>query len=52
MRCMGRVENSGLPEAPSWSGIDHPDDVLDKLAYVIANPVASGLVEEPRDWPG
>jgi putative transposase len=32
--------------------LEHPDDLLDKLAYLIANPVAAGLVKDPRDWPG
>jgi REP element-mobilizing transposase RayT len=29
---------------------DH--DVVDKIAYVAANPVAAGLVAQPEDWPG
>jgi len=28
------------------------DDVVDKIAYVAANPVIHGLVERPEDWPG
>ncbi len=27
-------------------------DVVDKIAYVAANPVAAGLVQKPEDWPG
>jgi REP element-mobilizing transposase RayT len=27
-------------------------DIEDKIAYVVANPVAAGLVEQPREWPG
>jgi REP element-mobilizing transposase RayT len=27
-------------------------DVVDKIAYVAANPVAEGLVERPEEWPG
>jgi REP element-mobilizing transposase RayT len=27
-------------------------DVVDKIAYVAANPVAGGLVEQPGQWPG
>jgi REP element-mobilizing transposase RayT len=27
-------------------------DVIDKIAYVAANPVAAGLVSRPEDWPG
>lgn len=29
-----------------------PEDVLDKCAYVLANPVKSGLVRKARKWPG
>lgn len=28
------------------------EDVLRKIAYVVANPVAEGLVELPSEWPG
>ena len=28
------------------------EDVLEKMAYTIANPTAAGLVRSPRDWPG
>jgi putative transposase len=49
---LGRVENFWAAEAPSAVVIDHPDDVLDKLAYLITNPVAAGLVKDPSDWPG
>jgi hypothetical protein len=48
----GRVENFWAAGAPSVVRLEHPDDVLDKLAYVAANPVAAGLVENPLDWPG
>src|SRR5262249_32043537 len=48
----GRVENFWAAEAPSVVRLDHPDDVLDKLAYMAANPVAAGLVDDPTDWPG
>lgn len=29
-----------------------PSDVVDKAAYVLANPVAAGLVRRGREWPG
>jgi REP element-mobilizing transposase RayT len=29
-----------------------PTDIVDKAAYVLANPVASGLVRRGRQWPG
>ncbi len=28
------------------------EDIIDKIAYVAANPVAAGLVAQPEDWPG
>ncbi|HXK20925.1 MAG TPA: hypothetical protein VNG33_24105, partial [Polyangiaceae bacterium] len=28
------------------------DDVLEKMAYTIANSTAAGLVHSPREWPG
>jgi putative transposase len=28
------------------------DDLIDKIAYAVANPVAAGLVEHPSQWPG
>ena len=38
----------------SYSAVSHasPDDVVAKVAYVLANPVAAGLVSHGRDWPG
>lgn len=27
-------------------------DIMDKIAYVVANPVRAGLVKTPEDWPG
>ena len=29
-----------------------PEDVLEKAAYTLANPVAAGLVPSAREWPG
>jgi hypothetical protein len=29
-----------------------PSDIVDKAAYVLANPVAAGLVRRGRQWPG
>jgi len=29
-----------------------PEDILDRCAYVLANPVAAGLVDRARKWPG
>jgi putative transposase len=40
--------------ASSYSGVTlvSPRDVLDKAAYVLANPVAAGLVRKGNEWPG
>ena len=32
--------------------LETPEVILDKIGYVLANPVASGLVRYARDWPG
>ena len=38
----------------SYSAVLHggPDDVVAKAAYVLANPVAAGLVRRGAEWPG
>ncbi len=48
----GQWEN--LWSAESYSAVRLParGDVLDKIAYVVANPVAAGLVDRPGRWPG
>lgn len=40
--------------AASYSAVvpGDTDDVVRKAAYVLANPVAAGLVENGREWPG
>ena len=32
--------------------LETEESIVDKLAYVIANPVTAGLVREARQWPG
>ncbi len=32
--------------------LDSPEDVFDRLVYVLANPVTAGLVRKGRQWPG
>jgi hypothetical protein len=39
-------------ERPSVVELRTPEAVLEKLAYVMANPVAAGLVRYVADWPG
>lgn len=38
----------------SYSTVTHgsTDDVVAKAAYILANPVAAGLVQHGREWPG
>ena len=49
---LGRCESFWSSHEPSAVALEDPDDVLDKMAYVIANPTQAGLVEEPSEWPG
>jgi REP element-mobilizing transposase RayT len=47
-----RWENLWASEQPSAVRLEDDDDVLDKLAYCLTNPVEAGLVEHGRQWPG
>jgi REP element-mobilizing transposase RayT len=49
---LGRVENFWASEQASVVALETSEDVLDTIAYVIANPTAAGLVEQPGEWPG
>lgn len=57
---VGRALNAlyGLDESFWRSGsyhallLDSPDVVVDRCAYVLANPVNAGLVHKARKWPG
>jgi len=49
---LGRWENLWSSEKPSAVLLVDDRDVLDKIAYTIANPTAAGLVAAPTDWPG
>jgi hypothetical protein len=48
----GRWENLWASEAPSAVRLEDDDDVLDKIAYTLANPVSAALVERGTHWPG
>jgi REP element-mobilizing transposase RayT len=50
---LGRFEGFWANES-SYSSVEplDPSDVLAKVAYVLANPVAAGLVRRGADWPG
>jgi REP element-mobilizing transposase RayT len=49
---LGRWETFWAPSSYSAVTLVSPSDVLDKAAYVLANPVAAGLVRAGRLWPG
>jgi hypothetical protein len=49
---LGRWENLWSSDKPSVVLLVSDEDVLDKMAYVTANPTAAGLVRAPEEWPG
>jgi REP-associated tyrosine transposase len=49
---LGRWEAFWAPNSYSAVTLATADDVNDKIAYVLANPVAAGLVRSARQWPG
>jgi REP element-mobilizing transposase RayT len=49
---LSRRENFWAPSSYSAVVLCGTSDVLDKIAYVLANPVAAGLVRRGRAWPG
>ncbi len=51
--CIGHWEGFWSSEA-SYSAVTHAtaDDVIRKAAYILANPVAAGLVQSGDEWPG
>lgn len=55
-KCMnayrGRWENFFSSEQVSVVRLETLDDILDKLVYIITNPVKDGLVARVDDWPG
>jgi REP element-mobilizing transposase RayT len=49
---LGREETFWAPGSYSAVALVTPSDIVDKSAYVLANPVAAGLVRRARRWPG
>jgi REP element-mobilizing transposase RayT len=49
---LGRWESFWAPSSYSAVALHSPEDIVEKAAYVLANPVAAGLVRSGRDWPG
>lgn len=48
----GRWENLWSSDKTSVVQLTSDADVLDKMAYTLANPTVAGLVKAPDDWPG
>ena len=48
----GRWENVWSTEETCCIRLVTPDDVIDKVVYVLTNPVAAGLVDKAVQWPG
>jgi REP element-mobilizing transposase RayT len=49
---LGRWEAFWAPNSYSAVTLLTPRDIVDKAAYALANPAASGLVRKGRHWPG
>jgi putative transposase len=49
---LGRWEHFWAPASFSAVTLGSPGDIVDKVAYVLANPVAARLVPVGRKWPG
>jgi REP element-mobilizing transposase RayT len=49
---LGRWESFWAPSSYSAVTLATPHDVVEKTAYVLANPVSAGLVRRGSDWPG
>lgn len=49
---LGRVEGFWSTEGYLFVEPATPSDVFAKIVYVLANPVAAGLVSRAADWPG
>ncbi len=48
----GRWENFWASEQTSVVELIEPDDIVEKCAYVFANPVKDQLIERAHQWPG
>lgn len=49
---LGRWENLWSSDKTSVVRLVSDADVLEKMAYTIANPTTAGLVHAPKEWPG
>lgn len=49
---LGRWESFWDPDSYSAVRLEDAPTILDKIVYVLTNPVAAGLVRRGSDWPG
>jgi putative transposase len=49
---LGRWESFWAPASYSAVTLETPGDLVEKAAYVLANPVLAGLVRSGQEWPG
>jgi len=49
---LGRWENLWSSDKTSLVLLTSEQDVLEKMAYTLANPTMAGLVKSPEEWPG
>jgi len=47
-----RTNGAVFQQEPSKVKLHGAKAIVDKIAYVLANPVAAGAVRDPREWPG
>jgi REP element-mobilizing transposase RayT len=53
MNCaLGRWESFWDPDSYSAVRLESDDAIVEKMVYVLANPVAAGLVRYAAEWPG
>ncbi len=48
----GRWESFWAPSSYSAVALVSPEDIVEKVAYTLANPATAGLVEHGSQWPG
>ena len=48
----GQWENLWAAEPCNVVRLVTDEDIEDRIAYVVANPIAAGLVRRPEEWPG
>jgi len=49
---LARRESFWAPSSYSAVALEHHEDIVDKMVYVLANPVSARLVRQGSQWPG